>query len=43
MLAGMSSAELSEWIAFYRVRNAPETSDVDSKLRKIFGRPSDGR
>jgi hypothetical protein len=42
LLERMSSAELTEWIAFYRVRGEPAVSPVDSKIAKIFARPAGG-
>jgi len=39
----MSSAEFTEWIAFFRARAKPEVPEVDRKLKLIFGRPAGGR
>lgn len=40
MLARMDSREISEWIAYFAVKNEPKKADPDeakAKLRAMFG------
>ena len=39
LLDRMDSDELSEWIAFYRVRIAKPKPNVEAKLQALFGKP----
>lgn len=40
LLAATSSAELTEWHAYFLIRNNKQPEDADEKLDKLFGKQS---